>query len=562
MSMHNDVFGARSTLEGAHGTITYYRLEALTSKGVQGLEKLPFTVKIILENALRQAGGDLVTEEDVLALARWLPGQAAQSEREYPFLPARVLLQDFTGVPAVADLAAMRSAISRMKGNPQKVNPLVPADLVIDHSVQVDSFGSMLAFTRNVEAAERSGDPVALAAALNAGQNLPWGMRNPADKIRAGERLVELGRETGNRKGELWGHFWRVAGLFEVADMPAVEEAIEAYGRVAEDIRDPSARWRTEITRGVLAVLAGRFGEAERRAAEIRAGMPNQIQVVRVMQGALLANVLRPQGRLAEVVALMDRALQGGANTTCRAIRLCALVGLDRLDEARSEFEQMTVPDLRTQERWHTWPVTLVHLAEAAVVLGAQRQSEIIYELLAPYPDQNAVAASGTAACYGSISRYLGLLAASLGRPDDAAAHYESAVAMNERQGALPYLAYSQCELAETLVRRGHPGDKARALPLLAQSLESATRMGMPWLVESAGALLAKVGGAERRGPLTAREVQIAVLVAGGLSNKQIAERLHLSVRTAENHVENICNKLGYGSRAQIAVWVTERGLR
>ncbi|HVB24953.1 MAG TPA: aconitate hydratase AcnA [Ktedonobacteraceae bacterium] len=150
MSMHNDVFGARATLEGAHGKVTYYSLEALTKRGIQGLEKLPFTIKIILENALRQAGGDLVTEDDVLALARWVPGQAAQSEGEYPYLPARVLLQDFTGVPAVADLAAMRSAVSRMKGDPQKVNPLVLADLVIDHSVQVDSFGSTLSFDRNV----------------------------------------------------------------------------------------------------------------------------------------------------------------------------------------------------------------------------------------------------------------------------------------------------------------------------------------------------------------------------------------------------------------------------
>ena len=151
MSMHTDVFGARATLEGAHGKVTYYSLAALTKRGVQGLEKLPITIKIILENALRQAGGDLVTEDDVLALARWTPGQAAQSEGEYPYLPARVLLQDFTGVPAVADLAAMRSAVSRMKGDPQKVNPLVPADLIIDHSVQVDSFGSMLSFGRNVE---------------------------------------------------------------------------------------------------------------------------------------------------------------------------------------------------------------------------------------------------------------------------------------------------------------------------------------------------------------------------------------------------------------------------
>lgn len=118
---------------------------------MQDLNRLPFTVKILLENALRHAGDELVHESDMLALANWTPGSADQSEAEYPFLPGRVLLQDFTGVPAVADLAAMRSAMARMGGDSQKVNPLVPADLVIDHSVQVDQFGSTLAFARNVE---------------------------------------------------------------------------------------------------------------------------------------------------------------------------------------------------------------------------------------------------------------------------------------------------------------------------------------------------------------------------------------------------------------------------
>jgi aconitate hydratase len=151
MTTHKDVFDARKILQSAAGNVVYYQLEALTRHGVQGLERLPFTVKILLENALRQAGGELVTADDVLSLARWVPGQAAKSDAEYPFLPARVLMQDFTGVPAVADLAAMRSAVARMHGDPQKVNPLVPADLVIDHSVQVDLFGSTLAFARNVE---------------------------------------------------------------------------------------------------------------------------------------------------------------------------------------------------------------------------------------------------------------------------------------------------------------------------------------------------------------------------------------------------------------------------
>ncbi len=148
---YNDVFGARSTLEGAYGKVIYYKLASLAAKGVQNLDQLPFTIRIVLENLLRNAGNELVFEDDVLSLAHWTPGNALTSEAEYPFMAGRVLLQDFTGVPAVADLAAMRSAVARIGGDPQKINPLVPADLVIDHSVQVDSFGSILAFERNVD---------------------------------------------------------------------------------------------------------------------------------------------------------------------------------------------------------------------------------------------------------------------------------------------------------------------------------------------------------------------------------------------------------------------------
>src|SRR5579883_3655857 len=162
MSTHKDVFNARTRLEGVTGSVLYYRLAALQEQGAH-LERLPFTVKILLENALRHADGELVKEEDVLALANWKPGSAGQSEAEYAFMPGRVLLQDFTGVPAVADLAAMRSAMARMGGDPQKVNPLVPADLVIDHSVQVDTFGTTLAFNRNVTREyERNGERYAL----------------------------------------------------------------------------------------------------------------------------------------------------------------------------------------------------------------------------------------------------------------------------------------------------------------------------------------------------------------------------------------------------------------
>jgi aconitate hydratase len=139
---------ARARLETSQGPLTYYRLGYLEEAGVAKLDQLPFSIRILLENVLRHADGDLVMEDDLANLLKWSP--SSTPPREFPFMPERVLLQDLTGVPAVVDLAAMRSAMVRMGGDPSKINPMVPADLVIDHSVQVDYFGSATALEQNV----------------------------------------------------------------------------------------------------------------------------------------------------------------------------------------------------------------------------------------------------------------------------------------------------------------------------------------------------------------------------------------------------------------------------
>ena len=149
----NDPFGARAPL-GA-GLPDLYRLDAVADR--IDLASLPVTIKVLLENLLRHAGGGVVRTEDVETLLAWRPGSTA--EAEIPFMPARVLLQDFTGVPAVVDLAVMRDAMADLGGDPARVNPLVPADLVIDHSVQIDRFGTPGAFAFNVSREyERNGE--------------------------------------------------------------------------------------------------------------------------------------------------------------------------------------------------------------------------------------------------------------------------------------------------------------------------------------------------------------------------------------------------------------------
>ena len=142
-------FGARTLLAGRPEPTCYYRLSALEEAGVGHVARLPFSIKLLLEALLRQIDGFQVTEQDVVRLANWDAKNVAAVE--LPFKPGRVILQDFSGVPAVVDLAAMRSAMARLGGDPRRVNPQIPVDLVIDHSVQIDRFGSHFALFYNAE---------------------------------------------------------------------------------------------------------------------------------------------------------------------------------------------------------------------------------------------------------------------------------------------------------------------------------------------------------------------------------------------------------------------------
>ncbi len=149
MSAAMDSFKVSRDLEVGDSTFRYYDLSALAEAGFAAVGRLPFSLKVLLENLLRNEDGISVTKDDIAALADWANG--GRQAREIAFRPARVLMQDFTGVPAVVDLAAMREAMAALGGDPQSINPLSPVDLVIDHSVMVDAFGSHGAFEKNVE---------------------------------------------------------------------------------------------------------------------------------------------------------------------------------------------------------------------------------------------------------------------------------------------------------------------------------------------------------------------------------------------------------------------------
>ena len=144
-----DSFKSRATLEVGGQTVHYHRLSAVESEGHADVRRLPYSIRVLLENLLRNEDGKSVTKSDIAAVASWDP--KAKPSTEIAFRPSRVLLQDFTGVPAVVDLAAMRDQFAKMGGDPSRINPLQPADLVIDHSVQVDAYGTDAAFDKNVQ---------------------------------------------------------------------------------------------------------------------------------------------------------------------------------------------------------------------------------------------------------------------------------------------------------------------------------------------------------------------------------------------------------------------------
>src|SRR5258706_1829129 len=149
MAQTLSLFGAEATLNSKAGDMKIYRLDALSKAGVGNVDKLPFSIKVLLERCLRNLDNFEVSQDDVKRLASW--SSKGNPTNEVPFKVARVILQDFTGVPCVVDLASMRSAMQRAGGNPQKINPLVPVDLVIDHSVQVDEYANPLALLGNTK---------------------------------------------------------------------------------------------------------------------------------------------------------------------------------------------------------------------------------------------------------------------------------------------------------------------------------------------------------------------------------------------------------------------------
>ncbi|MEE8278444.1 MAG: tetratricopeptide repeat protein, partial [Thermoanaerobaculia bacterium] len=353
-----------------------------------------------------------------------------------------------------------------------------------------------------IEMARRVGDPEVLMYVLNRAHWALWTPDNDRERLALSTETSRLADETGDEAMALESQMWRYWDLLELGEISASDPGFDAVLRQVGELRQPYHLWLAGLFRAMLALLEGRFEEAEQleqNALEIGQRAQNQNAVQ--LYGAGIVVIRREQGRLAE----MEPAVAGMVQQY-PAIRAwqCSLAwlhsDLERRTEAQSALDAVAEEGFDALPRDLFWITAMALLSEACAFLGDGEKAPALYDLLAPYADRCVVFFSGS---FGSVARNLGLLAATMQRWEDAERHFEDALDMNARMGARPWVARTQHDYADMLLRRGEPGDREKALELLTQTLDTAQELGMKALVERSLALKLQAYGIDPSAPQT-----------------------------------------------------------
>lgn len=316
-----------------------------------------------------------------------------------------------------------------------------------------------------VTVARATGEPRAVAAALNARHVSLWRPDRLRERLEVADEMVEAAHAAGERQLELQARNWRAVDLFELGEMDAWRLEVGRHGALAEQLRLPAFAWYTPLWRAVDALHRGRFAEADTLRAEAleagrRAGDPNAdlFAQLLVIQGAML----RLDFTALDLRLIEERIATSPAGIAWRCGYTWLLAELGRLDEAREMLASVAADGFAALPFDVNWPSAIGECAEACILLGEARFAAPLYELIVPFEGRPLTA--GRAICtYGSCSRHLGGLAALIGRPDDAVAHYEDAIRRDQADGLRPWVVRSRRGLARTLHAAGQ-SERARAV--------------------------------------------------------------------------------------------------
>ena len=405
-----------------------------------------------------------------------------------------------------------------------------------------------------LDLARRSGDDRALVEALHARKEACPGPAGRAERLQLAAEMLALARHRNSARTAMWGQLWRLEALVEGGQLAAAAEQLGALRVAVERVGGPVSAWHLDRATACIAQAQGRYADAAaagRRAFDrMRAVEPAPAAGSYFgLQRALAQHV----GVTDEATALAQRPFGGPPRFITmgwigRAL-LLLFAGLP--EEAAASYQQAGPPE--------TWSLPAFHILQgylegALVCAELGRFDELAVLLNRLEPSRGAHVAGDAVAYLGPVELALGRGAAALGRLDDAIDDLAVAAEQAARAGAPGFVAEAQYHLAMALLARNGPGDRDRAESAARDADRQARALGMAAYVDRTGALVAYLN---RRKPvmLSSREAEVARLVAEGLTNRQIAERLVISERTAENHVQHILTKLGFATRSQIAAW-------
>jgi len=550
-------------------TARYYRLALLAAESRAGADRLTLAkMRNALGEALTKAGEYLAARDAFEEAARLARESGSEDELARAALGFE-MASWAPGQPGVAAAAMLREALAALRSGDSvtKVRLLSAlARALIFCGNEAQAIG---VHRQAITMARRVGDRSALMSALVAALTI----RATQPEL-SGERLGHiaevqaLARAAGDRVNELDAAAWSLFERIELGELDAWRAEIDAFERGANEIRQPFFQYIAASSRAMHALLEGRFTQGERLAKEallVGRGMPGLDAPG--IYGMQMFALCCEQGRLGEFAPMLRQFVNTQPKAgTWRPGLAMIYAELGDLERAREEFDALAANDFAAIPRDGVWVAGLTFMTVVCVALGDAARADILYRMLLPHDGRNLLARP-TIVCYGAAASYLGMLAAMLQRWPDAQRHFESALAFNARQGAIPALAHTQYRYAQMLVRRAATDDRRLAAELLTQAGAQAGSLGMTTLAQrvasARAALDPRAGRPEHPGGLSEREAQVLRLIAAGKANRDIAAQLFVSPNTVANHVRSILAKTGSANRTEAAAYaIRNRMLR
>jgi DNA-binding CsgD family transcriptional regulator len=521
-------------------------------------------LELALATALHRSG-DLPGSQDTAAGV----GRRAMRRQDRLWLARTALAMEATGVPEW-DGEICRICDQALAGDdlPDDLRARVSSQYAqaLVYRGEYDRAGEMS--REALSRADASNEPIALVDALRARQLACCAPEGLTERVVLVGRMLEAADALGSAWVEMWGRLWRIDTLFETGQLRSVQRELADLGPCLERLSGPIGQLHHLAYAANLALATGRFTEAGRLAREgfkvfNEMGHPAAFGALAVILGQAGLHIGLDRSGFVELFAQIPEHLRPEAVDTTSGIATIfpalsfALIRLHQGDRAGAEEAYAMAGPIRS---WTPSPALRMaawgHALAVVVALGRTADIEFLVEQFEPFRGRHVANGAGSGVYMGPVELQLGLAAGALGRLDAAVADLETAVSICDANGARGYAVQARVELAAVLARRQAPGDLDRVRAALDAAAGEAERLAMVPFTERIEQLRARVGVSPS--PLSPRELEVARLVARGLTNKQIGETLFVSERTAENHVQHILLKLGFSNRSQVAAWSRE----